>query len=46
MEKEQREAGRESQLGSTLSAEPNMGLDLTTLGSSPKLRSRVGCSNS
>ena len=44
-EKGQRERERESQTGSTLSTEPDAGLDLTTMKSSPKPKSRVRCSN-
>ena len=36
------EGERESQAGSTLSAEPNVGHDPLTLGSQPELKSRVG----
>jgi len=37
------EVERESRAGSTLSAEPHTGLNSTTLGSRPELKSRVGC---
>ena len=36
-----REGERKSQAGSTLSTEPNAGLDSTTMKSEPKLKSRV-----
>jgi len=38
-----RRRGRESQVESVLSVEPDAGLDLTTLGSRPELKSGVGC---
>ena len=37
-----KEREREFQTDSLLKAEPNMGLDLTTLSSPPELKSRVG----
>ena len=40
----EREKERESQAVSTLSAEPKAGLDPTTPGSLPALKSRIGCS--
>ena len=43
-EDEQRERERESQAGSTLSTEPDGGLDSMTLGSWPEAKSRAGCS--
>lgn len=39
-----KERGRESQAASTLSAEPNIGLDPKTLGSWSEPKTRVGCS--
>jgi len=41
---EEQRQKRESQAYSTLSAEPNAGLNLTTLRSQPELKPRVGCS--
>ena len=41
-EHREREGERESQAGSTLSAEPDTGLNLTTVKSWPELKSRVG----
>ena len=41
----ERERERESYAGSTLSMEPDAGLDPMTLGSWPELKSRVGHSN-
>ena len=42
---EGRERERERILSSTLSVDPNVGLDPTTLGSQPEPKSRVGHSN-
>ena len=39
----ERERGRESQAGFTLSTEPKVGLDPKTLGSRPELKPRVRC---
>ena len=41
----ERERERESQAGSMLHIEPNKGLDSTTLGSRPELKSRLGILN-
>ena len=41
---EERQEEREFQVGSMLSMEPNMGLNLMTLRSWPEPKSRVGCS--
>ena len=43
-ERAQGQRERESQAGFTLSAEPDAGLDPTTLRSRPELKSRVGYS--
>ena len=41
--KGQREKERESQADTTPSTEPDVGIDLMTLGSQPELQSRVRC---
>ena len=45
MDEGQRKRERESQAGPTLSVEPHVGPDPITLGSWPKWKSRVRCSN-
>ena len=40
---EQREEQRESEAGSALGTEPNLGLDPTAMRSGPELKARVGC---